>query len=207
MDRLHLISQLDPVWYQTIENFLVQNPEFGPYAYLVPIQRPIQNKILKPKYFIEHLLRYVCEAGVNRNYAHQQYNLIVDFLHKYDFNMELMVAALYEKLQPKKRQVYLDIWERVKLKGPLNYTLDDLMQTKIPGVGAGCIGHLKQFWSTDDHAVEITDRGFVAGFTKIYGLAKNAKPSEIKNKVNSWGNEKIVGSLLCTQVYHYILDK
>jgi hypothetical protein len=82
----------------------------------------------------------------------------------------------------------------------LNYQLQDLLNTKVKGVGPGCIGQLKQFWSTDNDAVEITDRAFIAGFKKVYGQEVN-----IKKTVNQWGNQKIVGSLLCTQIYHYLL--
>jgi hypothetical protein len=206
MERLALISQLDPIWYNTIENFLLHNPEFGPFVYLVPIQRPIHNTRLRPKYFIDHLHQYICEAGVNRNYAQKQFVLIKDFLTQNQYNIGLMVDTLEDQIQPKKRQIYRDLWDYIKNLGhPLDFKLENLLATKIKGIGAGCIGQLKQFWSTDDNAVEMTDRAFVAGFAKVYQLDKKPTPSEIQKKIEGWGSEKIVGSLICTQIYHYIL--
>jgi hypothetical protein len=205
MDRLQLISQLDPEWYMMIEKFLVGNPEFGSYAYLVPIQRPIHNTKLRPKYFIDHLLRYICEIGVNRNYAMKQWELIKQCLQQNNYDIGVMLNLIGDQLQPKKRETYADLWEKTKAIGPLNYTLDHLLQTKIKGVGAGCIGQLKQFWSTDTNAVEISDRGFVGGFAKLYGLDKPTK-KQISEKVETWGENKIVGSLICTQIFHYVLS-
>jgi hypothetical protein len=206
MDRLALISQLDPDWYTTIENFLIHNPEFGPYSYLVPIQRPIYNTRLKHKYFIDHLIFYICETGVNRNYAQKQWGLIKPFLEQNNYHIGLMVDQLEDQIQPKKREIYRDLWEKVKNIGPLEFNLDHLLKTKIKGVGVGCIGQLKQFWSTDNNSVEISDRGFVQGFAKVYQLEKPT-PSQIQKKVDSWDSGKIVGSLICTQIYHYILHQ
>ena len=206
MDRLNSIAQLDPEWYMIIENFLLTNPEFGPYVYLIPLKRPIHNQSLRPKYFIEHLLRYISETGVNSNYAMKQWSLIKKCLESNNYDMGIMLSLIGDQLQPKKRQIYSDLWDKVKPIGPLHYTLDHLLQTKIKGVGQGCIGQLKQFWSTDNNAVEITDRGFVLGFSKVYNLDKKATPKQISEKVGTWGENKIVGSLLCTQIYHYVLS-
>jgi hypothetical protein len=197
MERLAQISQIDPNWYLTIEGFLIQNPEFGPYVYLIPIHRPTVHP--SAKNFLEHLVLYICESGVNRKYAWKQWSLIQPFLQSNQYNIGLMVEKIGDQLQPKKRQIYLDLWEKVQPIGPLNYQLQDLLNTKVKGVGPGCIGQLKQFWSTDNDAVEITDRAFIAGFKKVYG------DQNIKKTVDQWGNQKIVGSLLCTQIYHYLL--
>jgi 3-methyladenine DNA glycosylase/8-oxoguanine DNA glycosylase len=205
MDRLLLISHLDPEWHLAIETFLDQNPEFWPYAYLVPMQRPRFNASLKPKYFIEHLLRYICEAGVNSNYAQKQYNLILSYLQKNNYDIGLMLDQIGDQLQPKKRAIYSDIWKAVKEIGPLNYRLEHLLATKIKGVGVGCVAQLKQFWSSEPDAVEISDRGFIAGFTKVYNLDKKPTPSQIKKKVETWKSNKIVGGLLCTQIFHYLI--
>jgi hypothetical protein len=207
MERLALISQLDPAWYETIENFLIHNPEFGPYTYLVPIQRPIHNTRLKHKYFIDHLIFYICEAGVNRNYSQKQWGIIKPFLQENDYNIGFMVDQLEGQLQPKKREIYRDLWAKIKAINinPLEFSLEHLLSTKIKGVGAGCLGQLKQFWSTNNNAVEITDRGFVEGFAKVYQLDKKPTPSQIQKKIEGWGCEKIVGSLICTQIYHYLL--
>jgi hypothetical protein len=171
MDRLQIISQVDPEWYSIIENFLIDNPEFGPYAYLVPIQRPIHNQRLRPKYFIDHLIKYISETGVNRTYARNQFLSIQQCLNQNNYDMGVMLNLIGETLQPKKRQIYSDLWEAVKVIGALNFTLDHLLQIKIKGIGVGCIGQLKQFWSKDNNAVEISDRGFVGGFSKVYNQA------------------------------------
>jgi hypothetical protein len=206
MDRLNLISQLDPEWYLIIEKFLMENPEFGPYVYLVPIKRPIHNQKLKPKYFIAHLLQYIAEAGVNTKYAINQWSFIMQSLQENNYDMGIMLNKIGDQLQPKKRQIYADLWEKVKDIGALNYTFDHLLQTKIKGIGPGCIGQLKQFWSTDNNAVEISDRGFVAGFAKVYNLDKKPTSKKISEKVETWGENKIVGSLICTQIFHYLLS-
>jgi hypothetical protein len=206
MERLQLISQLDPDWYMMIEKFLIQNPEFGAYAYLVPMHKPIHNQKLKPKYFIDHLLLYICEAGVNRNYAHKQFDLIRNFLQQNNYHLGLMVELLGENIQPKKRQIYIDLWKHIEPIGALNFTLEHLLQHKIKGIGVGCIGQLKQFWSTDPNAIEISDRGFIAGFAKVYHINKKPTPKQITEKVEGWGENKIIGSLICTQIYHYLLS-
>jgi hypothetical protein len=116
-----------------------------------------------------------------------------------------MLDQIGDQLQPKKRAIYSDIWTVVKEIGPLNYRLEHLLGTKIKGVGVGCVAQLKQFWSSDPDAVEISDRGFIAGFTKVYNLDKKPTPSQIKKKVETWKSNKIVGGLLCTQIFHYLI--
>lgn len=205
MDRLTLISQVNPTWYTIIEEFLINNPEFGPYAYLIPLKRPHSKSNLIPKTFIEHLLFYICESGVNRIYSQKQWSIMQPFLQSNNYDIYLMVKTLGEQLQPKKRQIYLDLWDKVKPIGPLEFKLSHLLETKIKGVGPGCIAQLKQFWSEDTDAVETSDRGFVAGFGRVYQIEKPTQ-QQIKKKVESWGNYKIVGGLICTQIFHYVIS-
>jgi len=202
MDRLQQISLSNPSWYLEIESFLLSHPEFGPYAYLIPLQRPSFKDRNVPKVFIEHLLRYMAEAGVNRNYSYKQWQLMLPVLKENGYNIFNMVEVLKDKLQPKKIEAYLDLWDKVKDVGPLQFTLSDLIQVKVKGVGPGCINHLKMYWSSETQIVEITDRAFIQGFQVIY---PSVSKKDIQAKVNQWGPYALIGNLICTQIYHYLL--
>jgi hypothetical protein len=58
------------------------------------------------------------------------------------------------------------------------------------------------YWSSETQIVEITDRAFIQGFQVIY---PSVSKKDIQAKVNQWGLYALIGNLICTQIYHYLL--
>ena len=213
MDRLKYIKLTDPEWGCLIQDLLDTNPEFVPYIDIVPISRypmgygrnPGEPHVPHmPQNIFEHLIYYITEAGVNRNYAHKQWDIISTVLRKNNYDLTMIPKAL---IQPKKIQTYLDLSEYLKLKDirPENITIEDIKNPafKIKGIGIGAVAQLKLFYSSDNDIASFSDRGFIQGFMKIYALKTKPTITQMKKTVEKWGYAQRAGEAMCFQVFHY----
>jgi len=223
-----MISMADPEWYSMVETFLINNPVFGKWAYMCPLTRPNSPH---GKSFTDTLLWYIAGSGVNSSYQQTQSHMLLGELKKANYNMPLALENITKdgkKVQPKKLPIYNDIWQfcvhnDLKLQ-ELNIShLPEL--AKIKGIGVSCVACMKQCYDSlninnmniDDtnSYVEITDRDFLCGlctaydiqFTSYSNVAKSISQSKVKEIVDTWGQCKIVGSILCTQISHYYCRK
>ena len=224
LQRLENVMQMDPEWGAEIAEFMNSNPEFKSYMKVLPYTRypmgygknksePLADPSMpRNDSIIEHLIYYVCCAGVRYTYALKQWSAMCQVLRENGYNIGAMVDRLETTLplQPRKIQVYRDIqtWLTNHDLKPSEMTLETVTAPtfKVKGVGAGAIAHLKKFFGNSASmagAVEYTDRGFIGGFCKVYGLEKKPTTAQIMKKVQEWGDFKAVGNVMCFQVYHY----
>lgn len=216
--RLSIISHSDPQHAVEIIEFLEHNPEFRPYRHLIPINRhPLGYGMYSfeapradnPKNFLEFLLFYVCEAGVRATYAKTQWDMLYPVFRRLNYDLTASVADLAGHIQPKKRQVYLDIDTYLKTHAikPLELGLDHIkdLQATVTGVGVGAVAFLHHRFA-EDHGVEYaqsTDIGFFKGYMKVYNLTKRPTKAQVDQTVAGWGKYKRIGSDMLMQIYRY----
>lgn len=208
MDRLTLIKMIDPVWGTQVDDFLEAHPEFKPYTFLAPVTtKPICDD--PPKNVLEALMYYIALAGVHRTYGHKQKDLIWNTLRLNGYNITNMIATIGKSLQPKKREVYLEVEKYCKNHGiePKDLTVDMVLDPRfksIKGVGNGAISHVKLTYTDSMDIIDYTDRGFIRGFEHIYHTKSS---SDIKRITASWAPNQKIGTAFCFQIYNHLISK
>lgn len=190
MDRIEEIGLFNPEWAVKIANFIECFPEFQPYRRIAPMtDKAISCGFWwEPKNLFEFCIYYPCAAGVNFNYAVQQYQIIVTFLRSGDWNT--ICQGLYNflstnNIQEKKKQIYWDIFcwiANYNLK-PETLTIEnvEVMKNEVKGLGSGFIGAVREQYSDSDRICQYTDIGYIKGFKKLYG-----SKDKIKEKSEMW---------------------
>jgi hypothetical protein len=206
---MYLIASLDPEWYCQIANFVEENPEFCvllPYAsltrYLVGFNKNPGEEYnpYAPCNIFETVCYGICNAGVNYKYGMTQFKQLVSYLRTVELtkNMEFPF-----KVQPKKLQIYKDLINTLLEQNinPLNVTLEFVKNTKIKGIGVTTISLCEQLYGEETENLPYTDRGFITGFSKLYGIDKPTK-RQILEITQKWKNKK-VGSMFMFQCFQY----
>ncbi len=187
MERIEFISETDPMWAMTIINFFNDYPEFVKYAYMVPLLRRETMPYKNVNNLFEGLLYYVCCAGVRFAYALNQWELIYPIIHSGELSTIIENIDNNNKIQPKKKGIYLSICRFMRDNGITKntITIQNVEQIKdcVVGVGDGCIAWCKRYFSDDDDWVEYSDGYFVAGFEIMYGTKS---VSARKKKAKEW---------------------
>ena len=182
MDRLFIISQINPSWGASIKEFVKLNPEFQPCLPYVALNRvadiPKELKTIK-----DMLIYYASFAGVNTNYGQKAW--------------EWAKTNQLEKLTAKKRLIIEDV-----LKLPNITTFAEFEKINIKGVGEGAHTFIRQHYFHHTDIIYPTDRVFQKGLCRIYQLDK-VTVSQAKNLCNQWKGEKSVGSMFCFQIANY----
>lgn len=217
MDRLEFIALTNPEWAEKIYYFLETHPEFKPYRKISPsTEKAVQlNEEWYPKNIFEHAIYYACAAGVNAKYADDQFKNIVLFLRSgqgtddkkwEDINGRLYQFLINNSIQPKKKQIYWDMfcWMGNNKIKDTELTLAHLeaMQSSVKGLGPGFLAQMRGQYSNSDNCIEYTDIGFKGGFKKVYGTDNL---TEIKKKVDeivSEGYGRIFNGFMF-QIFHY----
>jgi len=199
-DRLEVIFSTNPTYGCRIIDFISKNPEFESIAYLFPLTDKLIcfNKDTDPKCMFEFLLYYIAEAGVNANYGHQQYLII-----RQNFN-----NLNLSNIQPKKKQVYIDINNYLLKRNikPNELKLEDIVDLKnnVKGVGDGCLTFLYTIYDTDKVTLpNYSDIGFKKGYQKFYKLDYRPTKAEIIKKSKGWTDVHLV-NVLMQQCYTYL---
>ena len=194
MNRIEIISQINPEWAVIIYNFMEQYPEFKQYEYLTPINpiEPIPYKNINNLF--QGILHYICSFGVRYTYAVKQWEQIYPLTNCDDW--ELIVANFINlqnntDIQPKKREIYYNLcvfmFENNLDHRNLNTTHLSLLKENISGIGDGCVAWCKKYFTMDDDCIEYTDIYFKKGFEKIY---KTDSLSQRKQKAKEWQENK-----------------
>ena len=209
MERIEFISENDPMWAMTIINFFNDYPEFVKYAYMVPLFRAESMSYKNVNNLFEGLLFYVCSAGVRFAYALKQWEILYPIIYSGDLSAVIEKLEQNDKIQPKKKAIYLSICEFMRDNGILRsaLTIQNVEQIKgcVSGVGDGCVAWCKRYFSNDDDWVEYSDGYFVTGFEIMYGT-KSATAR--KKKADEWiskGYGRI--SSLMVMALSYIVNK
>lgn len=182
MDRLSFILKINPSWGLAIQEFVMLNPEFGPFLKYAALKGtadvPEELKTIR-----DMLLYYVSFAGVNTSYGQKAWQWVK--------------TGQLDKLTPKKRSIIENI-----LALPTITTIKEFDKIDIKGVGEGAQTFVRQFYFNDTNIIYPTDRIFQKGMCLIYHLDK-VSVGEAKHLANQWKGQKSVGSMFCFQAANY----
>jgi hypothetical protein len=209
MDRLQLISQINPTWAITISNFIQKYPEFKQYLYMAPINQiePIPYKNVSTLF--QAIMHYICSAGVRYTYAVKQWAIIYPLIHLDDWANIIQNSILLKNntnIQNKKREMYYNLCTFMNQHNLTHKNLNtshlDLLKKNVPGIGDGCIAWCKKYFSFDDDTVEYTDINFKKGFLKLYNTDSLALR---KQKAKDWTENSFgrIAGLMVLQIGAY----
>jgi len=207
MDRSLFISMADPILAVRTSEFLETFPEFQKYRHIAPLIPPPSSggfmpfEPWHPSGVFEHILLYISTTGVKMSYCIEQFSYIQSHLHDRSF-------LTWPLLQPKKRPIYVKIYEWMDLRGIQEATLTIKqaieMQKDIKGLGPGYVAFMKQYFTDDDDICMTTDRNFQKGFKKIYGedATKGSFMAQKTKEYTDAGFGRIANAYVF-QVFHY----
>jgi hypothetical protein len=112
MNRIQIISQINPEWAVTIYNFIERYPEFKQYEYLAPINPIEPIPYTNVNTLFDAIMHYICAVGVRYTYAIKQWELIYPLINYNDWE-KIMENSINLKnninIQPKKREIYYNL--------------------------------------------------------------------------------------------------
>lgn len=212
-ERLTVLMEINQPYAIEIVMFMETNPEFLKIGHLISLTEfPVhfglnpgepENKEL-PIGVFEHLVYYIANAGVHRNYSHKQWLMIKNYIRTHQSLKDLTSNLT---IQPKKIKVYNDLYNLL-IKFNINaYDLNInqalILCQELKGVGDGCVTHLQTIFNQPVTTPDYSDIGFKKGFMKFYNLDKQPTKKQVFEKSKDWSNIKIANSLM-HQAYHYL---
>jgi hypothetical protein len=215
MDRIQWIGLVNPEWAQKISLFLDLFPEFNKYRQIASLTSKSipTDEWWMPKTLFEFCIYYPCSAGVRYTYAVEQFKVICAFLRSEctgpdDWNVISekwnQFIASTPTIQPKKRQIYLDIIEWMKQhdinRNEITIAQVEQMQLEVKGLGVSFINAIREQYSTSDAVCQYTDIGYIKAYRTVYGTTSN-----IKQQSEQWmsmGFGRVATSFMF-QIYHY----
>lgn len=209
MNRLELISQINPAWAVNIYSFIEAYPEFAPYIYLAPINKTEPIPYQNVNTLFEAIMHYICAAGVKYTYAINQWQIIYSLICCNKWNTiidNFKNIHTNTNIQNKKRDIYYKLLEYMNNNNlnheNLNVQHLELLKKNVSGIGDGCIAWCKKYFTSDDECVEYTDINFKKGFEKIYNTNSIAQK---KQKAIEWQQRGFgrIGNLMVIQIGGY----
>ena len=209
MNRLELISQINPVWAVTINNFMDEYPEFKPYLFMAPINPTEPLPYTNVNTLFQAIMHYICAVGVRYTYAVKQWQLIYPLINFDDWEIILENSINLQNnpnIQNKKREIYYNLCQFMNQNNlnhkNINISHLKLLQKNVSGIGDGCIAWCKKYFTIDDDCIEYTDIYFKKGFQKIYHTDSLASR---KQKAKEWQEKKFgrIGNLMTLQIGGY----
>ena len=196
MNRIQIISQLDPVYGIALSEFVQANSIFIPFVNYAPLslKRVLPSNVVTVK---QCILYYICMTGRNARYGHEQYSKIFSshFIQK---------QSVEETLRGVTQSKWQALFEALSL--PENFTIQQFQEAKIKGIGtSGKTFVLSSFGVILWESVESTDLDFKKGLQKIYKLESVPTASQVKQIISGWKCKEysIIGSILSTQAKHF----
>lgn len=212
MERLQIISQINPVWAVTISLFIEMYPEFKEYQYLAPIYQVEKMPYPNVNTLFEAIMFYICSSGVRYTYAENQWANIYPLLNTDDWKA-IMEASIFlknnSKIQNKKKEIYFNLCyfmnENNLTHTELNISHLDLLRENVLGIGDGCVAWCKKYFTIEDDCVEYTNINFKKGFQKVYNKDTLALR---KQKTKEWQQNGFgrIGSLMVIQIGGYVCN-
>ena len=195
-NRLTYISNTNPIWFSYIIDFVERNPIFKQYLYMVALE-PKMNQFKDrnfPKTIKKAILYYICFAGVRADFGNKLWLLVKTLKTKKEI--------LESPLIPPKKKEYLS--KAIEL--PDNFSLEDLLNTKVGGIGVSGIAFINNIFSAQivSENVEYTDICVLEGLKKIYNLENRPTPKEALDIINTWGVNKSIGNMFSIQACNYL---
>ena len=209
MNRLELISQINPTWAVTINRFMDEYPEFKQYMYIAPLH-PIERIPYKNvNSLFQAILHYICAVGVRYTYAVKQWEIIYPLISVDDWGKikeNTFSLTTNTNIQNKKREFYYKLCDFMDKNNLDHKTLNvshlKMLQKNVSGIGDGCVAWCKKYFTMDDDCIEYTDLFFKKGFEKLYHTDSLALR---KQKAKEWEEKKFgrIGNLMVLQVGGY----
>jgi hypothetical protein len=209
MNRLELISQINPIWAITISNFIEEYPEYKQYVYMAPINQIEQIPYKNVNTLFQAIMHYICSAGVRYTYAVKQWEIIYPLINLDEWENIIENSILLRNntnIQNKKREMYFNLCrfmnENNLTHKNLNVSHLKNLQKNVSGIGEGCIAWCKKYFTIDDDCIEYTDINFKKGFEKLY---KTESIALRKQKAKEWQEKGFgrIGSLMVLQIGVY----
>jgi|688.fasta_scaffold322977_2 hypothetical protein len=209
MNRLELISQINPIWAITISNFIEDYPEFKQYVYMAPINQIEKIPYKNVSTLFQAIMHYICSAGVRYTYAVKQWEIIYPLINLDEWENIIENSILLRNntnIQNKKREMYFNLCrfmnENNLTHKNLNVSHLKNLQKNVSGIGEGCIAWCKKYFTIDDDCIEYTDINFKKGFEKLYNTDSLTLR---KQKAKEWQEKGFgrIGSLMVLQIGVY----
>jgi hypothetical protein len=209
MNRLELISQINPIWAITISNFIEDYPEFKQYVYMAPINQIEKIPYKNVSTLFQAIMHYICSAGVRYTYAVKQWEIIYPLINLDEWENIIENSILLRNntnIQNKKREMYFNLCrfmnENNLTHKNLNVSHLKNLQKNVSGIGEGCIAWCKKYFTIDDDCIEYTDINFKKGFEKLYNIDSLTLR---KQKAKEWQEKGFgrIGSLMVLQIGVY----
>jgi len=211
MNRLSAIKLLNRGWYEQVNDFLTEHPEFNKLMKILAIdeypagfnKNPGENNPYSALNIFETILFGVSISNVPQEDGKKQFIELVKYFREVPFYHRDMVPNV--ELEDKKLKAYQNLINEL-LENEINpneMTLDDLyIPQRIIGIGDSVLDlvYLLYADTDDERVVPFLEEKFIEGMERLY--KKKMTQTEIKQKVSTWKNKK-VGVMFITQYAYY----
>ena len=214
MNRLYIISFINPSWFRQINEFLEEHPSFKKLLPIVALdeypngfnKNPHEDEKDAPRNIFETILNGLAYAGSDIDYGKQQYLLMLNYFRDCDVFSEDM--ELPEDTQPEKVPIYKALINKLLeediIVNDLKYTPDHMrIIESVEGMTESTITllHLLYDEVTSDRCLPYGDKQFKRGKSMFYELETPTK-DVLKAITDTWTNKK-VGLMFIVQFAHY----
>lgn len=210
-NRLVAIKFLNRGWYEQVNEFLIEHPEFNKLIPILAIdeypagfnKNPGENNPNAALNIFETILFGVSISNVPQEDGKKQFIELVKYFREVPFYHKDMVPNI--KLEDKKLRTYQNLINELidNEINPNEMTLEDLyIPQRIIGIGDSVLDlvYLLYADTDDERVVPYLEEKFVEGMERLY--KKKLSPTEIKMKADTWKNKK-VGVMFITQYAYY----
>lgn len=210
-NRLVAIKFLNRGWYEQVNEFLIEHPEFNKLIPILAIdeypvgfnKNPGENNPHAALNIFETILFGVSISNVPQEDGKKQFVELVKYFREVPFYHKDMVPNV--KLEDKKLRTYQNLINELidNEINPNEMTLDDLyIPQRIIGIGDSVLDLVYLLYADvdDERVVPYLEEKFVEGMERLY--KKKLTPNEIKMKADTWKNKK-VGVMFITQYAYY----
>jgi hypothetical protein len=211
MNRLIAIKLINKGWYDQVNGFLNEHPEFNK---LIPIlamdeypggfnKNPGENNPDAAINIFETILFGVSISNVPQDEGKKKFVELVKYFREVPFFHRDMVPNV--KLEDKKLKTYQNFINELLDNdiNPNEMTLDDLyIPQRIIGIGDSVLDLVYLLYADidDERVVPYLEEKFIEGMNRLY--RKKLSHEEIREKTDAWKNKK-VGVMFITQYAYY----
>jgi len=211
-NRLASIKILNRGWYEQVNDFLKEHPEFNKLIPILAIdeypagfnKNPGENNPNAALNIFETILFGISISNVPQEEGKNQFIELVKWFREVPFYHKDMVPNV--KLDDKKLKTYQNLVNELidDEINPNEMTLDDLyIPQRIIGIGDTVLDLVYLLYAEvdDDRIVPHLEEKFVEGMERLY--KKKLTPHEIKMKADTWKNKKVGVMFIIQYAYYY----
>lgn len=211
MNKLAAVKLLNRGWYEQVNEFLIDHPEFNKLIHILAIdeypvgfnKNPGENNPYAALNIFETILFGISISNVPQEDGKKKFVELVKYFREVPFYHIDMVPNV--QLEERKLKTYQNFINQLIENeiNPNEMTLDDLdIPRGIIGIGDSVLDlvYLLYAKTDDERVVPYLEEKFVEGMERLY--RKKMTQYEIKQKVDTWKNKK-VGVMFITQYAYY----